>query len=122
MNFQSKIMITYIYQVQIHKALEDGIPTFRSILSALGKPTCILVTFCDKLLKPITTNKYTAKNSFSCGKEEFDLNLAITNFDVKSLSPTFLLQKLLVFVPIIFMETKHILIVYEKVLFVAYSE
>ena len=105
-------MITYIYQVQIHKALEDGIPTFRSILSALGKSTCILVTFCDKLLKPITTNKYTAKDSFSCAKEEFDLNLAITNFDVKSLSPTFLLQKLLVFVSRILMETKHILIVY----------
>ena len=42
--------------VKIHKALEDGLPTFRAILSAIGRSTCKLAKFCDKLLKPITTN------------------------------------------------------------------
>ena len=47
---------------KIHKSLEDGISTFRPILSAIG-------TFCDTLLKPITTNEYTIKDSFSFAKE-----------------------------------------------------
>ena len=41
---------------KIHKALEDGIPTFRPILSAAGTPIYKLAKFCDKLLKPITNN------------------------------------------------------------------
>ena len=48
--------------VKIHKSLEDGISTFRPILPAIG-------TFCDTLLKPITTNEYTIKDSFSFAKE-----------------------------------------------------
>ena len=56
--------------------------------------------FCDKLLKPITTNKYTVRDSFLFAKEveEFDPNLVITTFDVKSLFPNIPLT-----------ETKHIL-------------
>ena len=54
---------------KIHKALEDGIPTFRPILSAIGTPTYKLAKFCDKLLKPITTNEYTIKDLFSFAKE-----------------------------------------------------
>ena len=43
--------------------------------------------FCDKLLKPIITNEYTIKDSFSFAKEveEFDPNVIMTGFDVKSL-------------------------------------
>ena len=90
-------MITCIHQVQksgilyglgkIHKALEDRIPTSRPILSAIGTPTYKLAKFCDKLLKPITTNEYTIKDSFSFAKEveEFDSNLIMAGFDVKSL-------------------------------------
>ena len=65
---------------KIHKSLEDGISTFRPILSAIG-------TFCDTLLKPITTNEYTIKDSFSFAKEfeEFAINLIMVSFDVKSL-------------------------------------
>ena len=72
---------------KIHKVLEDGIPTFRPILSAIGTPTYKLAKFCDKLLKPITTNEYTIKDSFSFAKEveEFDSKLIMASFYVKSL-------------------------------------
>ena len=71
---------------KIHKALEDGIPAFCPILSAIGTPTYKLAKFCDKLLKPITTNEYTIKDSFSSAKEveEFDPNLIMASFYVKS--------------------------------------
>ena len=90
-------MITYIHQVQnqryfmdlvkIHNALKDGIPTSRQILSAIDTPTYKLAKFCNKLLKPITTNEYTTKDSFSFVKqvEEFDPNLVMASFDVKLL-------------------------------------
>ena len=65
----------------------DRIPTFRPILHAIGTSSYKLGKFCDKLLKPITTQEYTIKCSFSFAKEveEFDPNLVMANFDVKSL-------------------------------------
>ena len=53
----------------------------------------------------MTTNKYTIKDSFSFAKEveEFDHNLIMNSFDVKSLFNTFLIQKLLAFVLRIFL-------------------
>ena len=41
---------------KIHKALEDGTPSFRPILSAIGTPTYNLAKFCDQLLKPLRSN------------------------------------------------------------------
>ena len=72
---------------KIHKALEDGIPSFRPILSAIGTPTYKLAKFCDQLLKPLTNNEYTIKDSFSFAKEvlEFDASLFMASFDIKSL-------------------------------------
>ena len=37
---------------KIHKAIEDGIPSFCPILSTIGTPAYKLAKFCDKLLKP----------------------------------------------------------------------
>ena len=53
----------------------------------------------------MATNKYTIKDSFSFAKEveEFDHNLIMNSFDVKSLFNTFLIQKLLAFVLRIFL-------------------
>ena len=67
--------------------MEDGIPTFRSILSEIGTPAYKLAKFCDKLLELIITNEYTIKDSFYFAKkvEEFDPNLIMASFDVKSL-------------------------------------
>ena len=72
---------------KIQKALKDGILTFCPILSAVGMPTYKLAKFCDNLLKPITTNEYTIKDSFSFAKKvaEFDPNLIMASFDVKCL-------------------------------------
>ena len=72
---------------KIHKALEDGIPSFRPILSAIGTPTYKLAKFCDQLLKPVTNNEYTLKDSFPFAKEvlEFDTSLFMVSFDIKSL-------------------------------------
>ena len=46
-----------------------------------------LAKFCDKLPKKITTNEYTIKEMCSFAKEfyEFDINLIMASFDVKSL-------------------------------------
>ena len=72
---------------KIHKALEDGISSFRLILSAIRTPTYKLAKFCDQLLKPLTNNEYTIKDSFSFAKEvlEFDASLFMASFDIKSL-------------------------------------
>ena len=66
------------------KALEDWIPTFSLILSAIDTSTYKLAKFCDKLLKPITTNEYTIKD-FAKEVEEFDPNLIMASSDVKLL-------------------------------------
>ena len=67
--------------------MKNGIPTFRPIFFAIAAPTYKLAKFFDKLLKPITTNEYTIKDSFSFAKEfeEFAINLIMVSFDVKSL-------------------------------------
>ena len=67
---------------KIHKALEDGIPSFRPILSAIGIPTYKLAKFCDQLLNPLTNNEYTIKDSFSFAKEilEFNGSLFMASF------------------------------------------
>ena len=69
---------------KIHKALEDEIPSFQPILSAIGTSTYKLAKFCDQLLKPLTNSEYTVKDTFSFAKEvlEFDASLFIASFDV----------------------------------------
>ena len=59
---------------KIHKTLKDRPPSFRPILSATGVSIYKLAQFCDQLLKPLTKNEYTVKDSFSFAKEvsEFD--------------------------------------------------
>ena len=72
---------------KIHKALEDGTQYFPPILSAIGTPTYNLAKFCDQLLKPLTSNDYTIKDSFSFAKDvlDFDASCFMASFDIKSL-------------------------------------
>ena len=67
--------------------MDDGISPLSPTLSAICTPIYKLANIRDKMLKPITTNKYTIKDSFSFAKEveEFDPNLIMASFDVKSL-------------------------------------
>ena len=70
-----------------HKALENGILSFRLNLSAVGTPTYKLAKFCDQLLKQLTNNEYIIKDSFSFINEvlEFNVSLFLASFNIKSL-------------------------------------
>ena len=72
---------------KIHKALEDGTPSFHPILSAIGTPTYNLAKFCNQLVKPVTNNDYTIKDSFSFAKKvlDFDTSCFMASFVIKSL-------------------------------------
>ena len=41
---------------KIRKPLEEEIPTFRPIMSAIGTPTYLLERFCNNFMKPIAAN------------------------------------------------------------------
>ena len=70
---------------KIHKTLEDGIPSFHPILSAIGTPTYNLAKFFDQLLKPLTSNDSTIKYSFSFAKEVLDFDASCFMASYKSL-------------------------------------
>ena len=84
---------------KIHKALEDGTPSFRPILSAIGTPAYSVAKFYDQLLKPLTSNDYTIKDSFSFVKEisDFDASCFMASFDIKSLFTNITLTEMLNF-------------------------
>ena len=54
---------------KIHKALEDGTPSFIPILPTIGTPSYNLAKFWTQLLIPLTTNDYTMKDFFSFAKK-----------------------------------------------------
>ena len=54
---------------KIHKAIVNGIPKLRPILSAINSPTYKLSQHLNNILKPYTSNEYTAKDSFSFATE-----------------------------------------------------
>ena len=55
-------------------------------MSVIGTPTYKLAKFCDKFFKSIINNEYTTKDliSFTKEVEEFDPNLVLTTFVMKS--------------------------------------
>ena len=69
---------------KIQKALEDGTPSFCSILLAIGTPTYNLAKFWDQLLKPLRSNDDTIKDSFSFTKEflDFGASCFMASFDI----------------------------------------
>ena len=54
---------------KVHKATVGNCPPFRPILSALNTPTYKLAKFLVPILKPLTTNKFTVKDSFHFAEE-----------------------------------------------------
>ena len=121
-------MITSIHQIQnqgldkTRKALEDRIPTLGPILSAIGTLAYKLPKSCDKLLKPVTTNEHTIKDLFSIPKEveKINFNFIMASFDVKSLFTNVSLGETIALLSRIFVETKYISIIYQKLLFLGY--
>ena len=62
---------------KVRKIVNDNIPKFRPILSAIGTPVYELAKFLVPILSPLTVNDYTVKYSFSFTEEvvNFDHNL-----------------------------------------------
>ena len=54
---------------KVHKPLVNNTPKLRPILSAINMPTYKLSQYLNKLMKPLTTNEYTAKDSFSFAED-----------------------------------------------------
>ena len=65
----------------------DNCPPFRPILSAIKTPSYNIAKYLVPILEPITTNKFTIKNSFEFAKEviEQDSGLFMASLDVESL-------------------------------------
>ena len=72
---------------KVHKASVENCPPFRLILSALNTPTYKLAKFLVPILKPLTTNEFTVKDSFHFAEEIVDQqhDLFMGRLDVDSL-------------------------------------
>ena len=54
---------------KVHKDIIDNCPPFRPILSAIDTPSYKLAKFLVSILKSLTSNVYTIKDSFAFAKE-----------------------------------------------------
>ena len=72
---------------KVHKTSVGNFPPFGPILSALNTPTYKLAKFLVPILKPLTTNEFTFKDSFHFAEEIFDQqdDFFMGSFDVDSL-------------------------------------
>ena len=70
-----------------HKDIIDNCPPFRPILSAINTPTYKLAKFLVPILKSLTSNEYTVKDSFAFAEEivEQDSEFFMGSLDVDSL-------------------------------------
>ena len=57
---------------KVHKASVENFPPFGPILLALNTPTYKLAKFLVSILKPLTTNEFTFKDSFHFAEEIVD--------------------------------------------------
>ena len=72
---------------KVHKPLKNGLPPFRTILSATGTPTYKLAKFLVLVLSDITQNGFTIKDSFTFVDEILtqDSDLYMASLDVDAL-------------------------------------
>ena len=72
---------------KVHKEINNGLPPFRPILSAIGTPTYKLAKLLLPFLTPLTQNEYTVTDSFHFAEEicKQDPNLYMASLDVDSL-------------------------------------
>ena len=72
---------------KVHKPTVNNIPKLRPILSAINSPTYKLSQYINTLLKPFTTNKFTAKDSFAFANDIQSQNASqfMASLDVDSL-------------------------------------
>ena len=72
---------------KVHKDIIDNCPPFRPILSAINTPTYKLAKFLVPILKSLTSNEYTVKDSFAFAEEivEQDSEFFMGSLDIDSL-------------------------------------
>ena len=72
---------------KVHKDIIDNCPPFRPILSAINTPTYKLAKFLVPILKSLTSNEHTVKDSFAFAEEivEQDSECFMGSLDVDSL-------------------------------------
>ena len=72
---------------KVHKQLINNCPPFKPILSAIGTPTYNIAKFLVSILKPLTTNDYTLKDTFEFSRDILNQNpnLFMASLDVDSL-------------------------------------
>ena len=72
---------------KVHKDIIDNCPLFRPVLSAINIPTYKLAMFLVPILKSLTSNKYTLKDSFAFAEEIVEQD---SEFFMRSLEADFL--------------------------------
>ena len=73
---------------KVHKPVTDRCSSLRPILSEISTPSYKPAKFLVPLLKPLTSNDYTIKDSFSFTEEvsSFDCAHYMTSFDISGTS------------------------------------
>ena len=87
-SFLKQLGLGQIYGLsKVHKDIIDNYPPFRNILSAINTPTYKLSKFLGPILKSLTSNGYTVKDSFTFDEKivEQDSEFFIGSLDVDSL-------------------------------------
>ena len=80
---------------KVQKDIIDNSPPFRPILSAINTPTYKLAKFLVPILKSLTSDEYTVKDSSAFAEQDSELFMGI--LDVDSLLITSHLKRLLTF-------------------------
>ena len=72
---------------KVHKPVINRCPSLRPIFSAINTPSYKLAKFLVSLLRPLTSNDSSLKDSFSFKEEvsSFDCAHYMTSFDTESL-------------------------------------
>ena len=84
---------------KVHKASVGNCLPFQSILSAFNTPTYKLAKFLVPILKPLSTNEFTVKNSFHFAEEIVDqqYDVFMGSLDVDSLFTSIPLEETIEF-------------------------
>ena len=80
---------------KVHEDIIDDSPPFRPTLSAINTPTYKLAKFLVPILKSLTSNEYTVKESFAFAEEIVEQNseFFMRSLDVDSLFTNILLEE-----------------------------
>ena len=95
---------------KVHKQLVNNCPPFRPILSAIGTPTYNIAKFLVPILKPLTTNDYSLKDTFKFSRDILNQNpnLFMVSLDVDSLFTNIPLDEIINIIEKLFSENETV--------------